>query len=41
VQHTLYKGLIAPVVLLGGLVVLARRSAKVEDEPKDDEDRPT
>jgi Fe-S-cluster-containing dehydrogenase component len=41
VQHTLYKGLIAPVVLLGGLVVLARRSAKAEDEPKDDEERPS
>ena len=27
-QHTLYKGMIAPLALLGGLVVLARRSAK-------------
>ncbi len=40
-QHTLYKGLIAPVVLLGGLVVLARRSANKEEEPKDDEERPS
>ena len=37
-QHTLYKGMIAPLVLLGGLVVLARRSAKGEDERKDDEE---
>ncbi|MFO1371944.1 MAG: hydrogenase 2 operon protein HybA [Candidatus Competibacteraceae bacterium] len=32
-QHTLYKGMIAPVALLGGLMMLARRSAnKDEDE---------
>ena len=40
-QHTLYKGLIAPVVLLGGLVALARRSTKNEDEPKNDTERPS
>jgi hypothetical protein len=27
-QHTLYKGMIAPLALLGGLVFLARRSVK-------------
>jgi Fe-S-cluster-containing dehydrogenase component len=37
VQHTLYKGLIAPVVLLGGLVALARRSAKGDEAQKDGE----
>ena len=41
VQHTLYKGLIAPVVLLGGLVVLARRSAKGDEAQKKDEERPS
>jgi hypothetical protein len=30
-QHTLYKGMIAPLALLGGLVVLARRSVKIDD----------
>jgi hypothetical protein len=42
-QHTLYKGMIAPLALLGGLVVLARRGVKSdEDEPdKDDEERPS
>jgi Fe-S-cluster-containing dehydrogenase component len=37
VQHTLYKDLIAPVVLLGGLVALARRSAKGDEAQKDGE----
>ena len=41
VQHTLYKGLIAPVVLLGGLVVLARRSAKGDEAQKKEEERPS
>ncbi len=43
-QHTLYKGLIAPVVLLGGLVVLARRGAQShrdEDPSRNDEDSPS
>lgn len=31
-QHTLYKGMIAPLALLGGLVVLARRSAKTDHD---------
>ena len=31
VQHTIYKGLIAPIALLGGLVMLARRSVKEPD----------
>jgi len=35
-QHTLYKGMIAPLALFGGLVVFARRGAK----RRDDEDRP-
>ena len=39
-QHTLYKGMIAPLALLGGLVVLARRGVKQnEDEPDHDEDQ--
>jgi Fe-S-cluster-containing dehydrogenase component len=29
-QHTLYRGLAAPIALLGGLLFFARRSAKVE-----------
>ena len=40
-QHTLYKGMIAPLALLGGLVVLARRSAKAyhdEDPTRTDEE---
>lgn len=32
IQHTLYKGLIAPVVLLGGLAALAFRSTKRTNE---------
>ena len=39
VQHTLYKGLIAPVALLGGLVALARRSAKGDAAQKQEEER--
>ena len=35
-QHTLYKGMIAPLVLLGGLIVFARRSTRGH---KGDEDR--
>ena len=31
-QHTLYKGMIAPLVLLGGLVFLARRGVKSHDD---------
>jgi Fe-S-cluster-containing dehydrogenase component len=31
-QHTLYKGMIAPLALLGGLVFLARRSVKSHDD---------
>ena len=34
-QHTLYKGMIAPLALLGGLVVFARRSTR---QHQDDED---
>ncbi len=41
VQHTLYKGMIAPLALFGGLVVLARRNAKRDDEGKNDEDQPS
>jgi Fe-S-cluster-containing dehydrogenase component len=40
-QHTLYKGMIAPLALLGGLVVLARRSSKTyrdEDPTRADEE---
>ena len=40
-QHTLYKGMIAPLALLGGLVVLARRGVKSEDEQNNDEERPS
>ena len=41
-QHTLYKGMIAPLALLGGLVVLARRNVKSDEERhKDDEERPS
>jgi hypothetical protein len=35
-QHTLYKGMVAPLALLAGLVALARRgvkSGKDEDPP--------
>jgi hypothetical protein len=32
VQHTLYKGMIAPLALLGGLVYLARRSTKQHED---------
>jgi len=31
-QHTLYKGMIAPLALLGGLVFLAQRSVKSHDD---------
>ncbi|MBK8181960.1 MAG: hydrogenase 2 operon protein HybA [Candidatus Competibacteraceae bacterium] len=41
VQHTLYKGMIAPLALLGGLVALARRSAKQGDAPRNEEEPPT
>ena len=41
VQHTLYKGLIAPLALFGGLVMLARRSVKKDDATKSEEDRPS
>ena len=41
VQHTIYKGMIAPLALFGGLVMLARRSVKKDDEGKNEEDRPT
>ena len=40
-QHTLYKGMIAPLALLGGLVVLARRNAKAyhdEDPTRPDDE---
>ena len=40
-QHTIYKGMIAPLALFGGLVMLARRSVKNGDENKNDEDRPS
>ncbi|HMR03604.1 MAG TPA: hydrogenase 2 protein HybA, partial [Candidatus Competibacter phosphatis] len=41
-QHTLYKGMIAPLALLGGLVVLARRNVKSDEaRNKDDEERPS
>ena len=40
-QHTLYKGMIAPLALLGGLVVLARRSAKADEKRQNDEDDPS
>jgi hypothetical protein len=38
VQHTLYKGMIAPIALLGGLVMLARRSVKGEEKGPHEED---
>ncbi len=38
-QHTLYKGMVAPLALLGGLVVLARRGVKQnEDASNHDQD---
>jgi Fe-S-cluster-containing dehydrogenase component len=40
-QHTLYKGMIAPLALLGGLVVLARRNVKAyhdEDPTRTDDE---
>ena len=41
-QHTLYKGMIAPLALLGGLVVLARRNVKSDEaRNKNDEERPS
>lgn len=42
-QHTLYKGMVAPLALLGGLVFLARRSSKTyhDEDParRDEEDK--
>ena len=35
VQHTLYKGMIAPLALLGGLVVFARRSTRGHQDEED------
>ncbi len=32
VQHTLYKGMIAPLALLGGLIYLARRATKQHED---------
>ncbi|AVM74675.1 hydrogenase 2 operon protein HybA [Magnetospirillum gryphiswaldense] len=32
IQHTLYKGLIAPAVVLGGLVWAAKRASHIDDE---------
>jgi len=32
IQHTLYQGLIAPAVVLGGLVWAAKRASHIEDE---------
>lgn len=32
IQHTLYKGMIAPLALLGGLVVFARRSTRRHED---------
>ncbi|MDS4032276.1 MAG: hydrogenase 2 operon protein HybA [Candidatus Contendobacter sp.] len=40
-QHTIYKGMVAPLALFGGLVMLARRTVKNDDENKNDEDRPS
>jgi Fe-S-cluster-containing dehydrogenase component len=37
IQHTLYKGMIAPVVLFASLLFLVRRSTKSHDEHKADE----
>lgn len=44
VQHTIYKGMIAPLALFGGLVMLVRRSVKTGDgdqPPSNDTERPT
>jgi Fe-S-cluster-containing dehydrogenase component len=38
VQHTIYKGMIAPLALFGGLAFLARRNAKGEEESTKDEE---
>lgn len=35
IQHTLYKGMIAPLALLGGLVVFARRSTRQHEKDED------
>ncbi len=35
-QHTVYKGMIAPIALLGGLMFFARRSTRA-DSGADDE----
>ncbi|MER2528905.1 MAG: 4Fe-4S dicluster domain-containing protein, partial [Candidatus Competibacter denitrificans] len=40
VQHTIYKGLVAPLALFGGLVMLARRSVKKDDETQHDQEPP-
>lgn len=40
IQHTLYKGLIAPLVLLAGLVAFAWRSSRALEEAEEGEDRP-
>ena len=34
-QHTLYKGMIAPLALLGGLMYFARRSTKKHEDEED------
>jgi Fe-S-cluster-containing dehydrogenase component len=39
VQHTLYKGMIAPLALFGGLAFLARRSVNNDDKGKNDEEQ--
>jgi len=35
IQHTLYKGMFAPLVLLGGLIVFARRSTRGHKKDED------
>jgi hypothetical protein len=39
IQHTLYKGMIAPLVLLAGLLGFAWRSSREEDGGRAGEDR--
>jgi hypothetical protein len=34
-QHTLYGGLVLPLVFLGGLTYIARRNVKDEEDEKD------
>ncbi len=41
VQHTIYKGMIAPLALFGGLAFLARRNARGEEKSTKDEDQPS